>query len=140
MLTRRYRRTGLLAGLILLLSAGGWWWTYVSPYAYQTPPGLAVTYTQDPQRVFVYGTLRSSALRWLLTGDTLAATSAVLPGFSKQGLDLVETPDGHLRGLVFYVDAAGLRRLDRYERLGIRYTRVELLLADGKPAWVYRRL
>jgi hypothetical protein len=39
-----------------------------------------------------------------------------------------------------HVSTSELRRLDRYERTGQVYERVELTLDDGEPAWVYRML
>ena len=38
------------------------------------------------------------------------------------------------------MDADELSRLDRYERLGIRYERRTITLDDGTRAWVYLRL
>lgn len=134
-------RTYLLLFLLFMAVAGGrLWWTHFSPYGYQTPASYSISYSDEPQRVFVYGTLRHPALRWLVTGQSLTTRPAILPNYRKQGLDIVPAPDDHTEGLVFYVDQPSLRRLDRYERLGIHYTRERLPLADGDPAWVYRRM
>ena len=134
-------------GLIVLAAAAGvlvtgiWlWWHLLSPYGYQPPADLVPAYRGDQQQVFVYGTLRNPVLFWLVTGQTRETRPAVLPGYRKQGLDVVPAPGEQADGLVFEVDTTTLRRLDRYERLGLRYDRVELTLSSGETAWVYRRL
>ncbi|MCF8055522.1 MAG: gamma-glutamylcyclotransferase [Desulfocapsa sp.] len=91
-------------------------------------------------RVFTYGTLRQPAVRWLVIGRLTPAQPATLPDFRKQGLNLVPETGAHTPGEVFVVDAEALRRLDRYERLGVQYQRSRLILASGATAWVYRRL
>lgn len=134
-------------GLMFLLAtvgvfvAGFWlWWHLLSPFGYQPPADLVPAYREGQQQVFVYGTLRNPALFWLVTRQNRGARPAVLPGYRKQGLDIVPAPGEQTEGLVFAVDTTTLRRLDRYERLGLRYDRVELTLASGETAWVYRRL
>lgn len=141
MICFRRCRIYFLFCLIFLVLVGSWlWWTHFSPYSYQPPASYSISYSEEPQRVFVYGTLRHPALRWLITGQSFTSHSAVLPDYRKQGLDIVPTQGAKTEGLVFEVDQNSLRRLDRYERLGIRYTREQLPLTDGEPAWVYRRM
>ena len=65
---------------------------------------------------------------------------AQLKGFRQDGLDISVAEDAHIEGLQLTVTPEQLKRLDRYERLGIRYTRQNVTLADGTTAWVYRRL
>jgi gamma-glutamylcyclotransferase (GGCT)/AIG2-like uncharacterized protein YtfP len=79
-------------------------------------------------------------VRWVVTGRAGESRSAVLEDFRRTGLDLEEAPGERVEGEVITVSAEELARLDRYERLGIRYERVRLELADGREAWVYRRL
>ncbi len=67
-------------------------------------------------------------------------TPAILEGYQRNGLDLSPEPDSNVEGLLLRVDADELARLDRYERLGIRYERVEVTLGNGTSAWVYLRL
>ncbi len=90
--------------------------------------------------MFVYGTLRRPLVRWLVMGDRLDPKPAVLPGYQKEALDITPDADSQVEGLVFKVTPEQLRRLDRYERLGLRYDRLLLELEDGSRAWVYQRL
>ncbi len=133
----RYFLTGLL-GLPLLVT-GYLWWTLLSPFGYSPPEELAPI-TAGEHRVFVYGTLRYAPVRWLVYGRSGDPEPANLPGYRREGLDIARDATASVAGLLLRVDAGELARLDRYERLGIRYERVELTLADGRLAWVYRRM
>jgi len=127
--------------LVLILTIGGWgWWTFVSPYNYSPPNSIVVEADAGAQRVFAYGTLRNPLVRLLIIRESTDPTPAYLPGYRKQGLDIVKVDSAKTDGVVFSVTPQGLRRLDRYERLGERYQRLQLTLADGKTAWVYQRL
>lgn len=133
-------RRGLLTGGVLTLATIGYLWlVLLSPWGYQPPEDLPVIDETRSHRVFVYGTLRYGIVRALVIGRTGDPQPAILPGFEKQGLDIEPRADARTEGLVFEVDADELRRLDRYERLGIRYDRIRSTLADGTQAWVYRR-
>ncbi len=127
-----------LIGLPLAL-AGWLWLTMLSPFTYDRPDHLPEI-DEGPHKVFVYGTLRSGLVRWIVKGRAGESRSARLEGFRRSALDLEEAPGEHVEGEVITVSAEELARLDRYERLGIRYERVRLVLADGTEAWVYRRL
>ncbi|MBR0567981.1 gamma-glutamylcyclotransferase [Azoarcus sp. L1K30] len=116
------------------------WYLLLSPYGYAPPPGLAQIDTTHAHRVFAYGTLRYRPVRWLVIGDATIPRMARLSGFRADGLNVVADAAARVDGVVFEVTAAGLKALDRYERLGIRYERVEMTLDDGETAWVYRRL
>ncbi|TDR57405.1 gamma-glutamylcyclotransferase (GGCT)/AIG2-like uncharacterized protein YtfP [Halomonas ventosae] len=122
------------------LALAGWLWlSLLSPWTYDRPDHLAPV-QEGPHRVFVYGTLTHAPVRWLVYGRVGDPEPAVMEGYRRNDLDLEEAPGGELEGLVLTVDAGELARLDRYERLGIRYERVRQTLADGRKAWVYRRL
>jgi len=110
------------------------------PVPYRAPDSLPELAAMESHRLFVHGTLRSGLLRWVITGQYLAADTAVLADFERNGLDVRERKGAQVTGLVLSLDGAALARLDRYERLGDRYQRVCLLMADGHPAWVYRRI
>jgi gamma-glutamylcyclotransferase (GGCT)/AIG2-like uncharacterized protein YtfP len=130
----------LLSLLGLPLAVTGWLWlTLLSPFTYDRPPELTPI-AEGPHRVFVYGTLRSGLVRWLVMGRAGESEIAFVEGFRRVGLDLEEAPGEKVEGEVIEVSVQELSRLDRYERLGIRYERVSLELADGREAWVYRRL
>lgn len=137
---RLLARLGIIL-LLLLLTIGAWgWWTFVSPFNYSPPSTTVVEKDAGEQRVFAYGTLRNPLVRLLITRELTDPTPVHLPGYRKQGLDIIEVDSAKTQGVVFSVTPQGLRRLDRYERLGERYHRLQLTLADGKPAWVYQRL
>jgi gamma-glutamylcyclotransferase (GGCT)/AIG2-like uncharacterized protein YtfP len=125
---------------ILLLGLAGWLWlTMLSPWFYDRPDHLA-DIEKRSHHVFVYGTLRYAPVRWIVMGGSGNPQAATLEGYQRNGLDLSPLPDSQVDGLRLRVTADQLARLDRYERLGIRYERVEKQLADGTRAWVYQRL
>ena len=130
-----------LVGLLALggLTAGYAWYTFVSPWGYTRPAELE-TISPGKHRLFVYGTLRYGLVRWLVYGDWDAPDPATLTGYVRDELDIVPQPGGRVPGALLRVDAGELARLDRYERLGVRYRRVRVTLADGRQAWVYDRL
>ncbi|HSH48861.1 MAG TPA: gamma-glutamylcyclotransferase family protein [Halomonas sp.] len=133
----RYVRLGLL---LAPLTIPAWLWlTMLSPWTYQRPDHLPPV-DAGSQAVFVYGTLTCAPVRWLVYGRAGDPEPAVLPGFERQGLDLQPKNDGRVRGLVLDVSGTELIRLDRYERLGVRYRRIQVQLASGQQAWVYVRL
>jgi len=125
---------------LTLLPALYLWWLLLSPGGYVQPPGLGLDPVRGEQQVFVYGTLRNPLVRWLVFGHPVATEEAFLPDYRKQGLDITPAPGAGVEGELLIVESQGLRRLDRYERLGIRYQRFEAALEDGRRAWVYRRL
>ncbi|NWN83574.1 MAG: gamma-glutamylcyclotransferase [Halomonas sp.] len=122
------------------LAVGGWLWlTLLSPFTYDRPEHLAPI-DEGPHRVYVYGTLRLPPVRWIVIGEAVETRPAYLEDWRRTRLDLEPAPGERVPGEVFTVDTEALARLDRYERLGIRYERVRITLADGSEAWVYRRL
>ena len=90
--------------------------------------------------VFVYGTLKSAPLRWLVMGRAGQPEQYTLQGYERQGLDITRNPDASVDGLLLQVSAEELRRLDRYERIGVRYERVRIPREGARDVWVYRRL
>lgn len=134
---RYFVYSGLLLAPLLMLA---WLWlTMLSPWIYQPPDGLTPI-SQGSQAVFVYGTLTHAPVRWLVYGRTGEPSPAVLKGFERHGLNLTPRPGAHVDGLRLEVSGEELARLDRYERLGIRYERTRMALASGTQAWVYLRL
>lgn len=130
----------LMTMVALPLAVAAWlWFTMLSPLTYDRPDHLPDV-AEGPHSVFVYGTLRLSPVRWIVMGRAGESKPAILEGFRREGLDLVEAPGERVAGEVIVVSADELEKLDRYERLGIRYARVPMRLADGRTAWVYRRL
>ena len=133
-------RLVLLCLLLAPLGLVAWlWWTMLSPYTYDRPGDLPPI-DKGTHAVFVYGTLRYAPVRWVVMGRAGETEPAVLEGFRREGLDLTEAPGERVEGEVVEVSARELARLDRYERLGLRYERVRLSLDDDREAWVYRRL
>ena len=90
---------------------------------------------QGPIRVFVYGTLKRLARRRggreaFVFGHLYAAgIPAALPGTDG---------DPRIRGVVYPVDAADLRQLDRLEGVDRDFYRRQMVrLVDGSQAWMY---
>ncbi len=128
-----------IALFVLLVTAAGWfWYTYKSPYGYH-PAEPAMVDTRIPrQDVFVYGTLRYSGVRWLVTGRAGDSRPATLAGYRKQDLDVIPDDGGQVAGEIISVTPDELRALDRYERVGVRYQRESVKLEDGSIVWIYR--
>ena len=134
-----FKRLVIISAAGLLGIAGWIWLTMLSPWFYERPDDLA-DIEQRNHQVFVYGTLRYAPVRLVVMGSFGNPEKAVLEGYQRNGLDLSPQPGSKVEGLLLRVDADELARLDRYERLGVRYERVEITLEDGSRAWVYLRL
>ncbi|MCS2610591.1 gamma-glutamylcyclotransferase family protein [Halomonas dongshanensis] len=130
----------LLLCMAALAGVAAWLWlTMLSPWFYDSTEN-ATTIAPGQHQVFVYGTLRFAPVRWVVMGSSGSPREASLRGFARTGLDLREQPGSVVPGLLLRVNPEQLRRLDRYERLGVRYTRHCYQLRGGGSAWVYRRL
>ncbi len=127
-------------GTALLVVVVSLWLTLLSPFGYTPPEGLPPMPDGETHEVFVYGTLRYPAIRQVVIGRRGNARSGVLDGFRRRHLNIEPAEAAHVQGEVLEVSSEELLRLDRYERLGIRYERVRLELRDGTDAWVYRRM
>ncbi|MGM0985060.1 MAG: gamma-glutamylcyclotransferase family protein [Pseudomonadota bacterium] len=136
---RTLKWLGALTFGALLILAGWLWLSMLSPWTYDRPAHLDPV-QEGPHRVFVYGTLTHAPVRWLVYGRTGNPEPAVLEDVERTGLDLSPEPGARVEGLLLRVKAEELERLDRYERLGIRYERVRMTLSDGRRVWVYQRL
>lgn len=123
---------------LLALGIGYLWLTFASSFGYSPPANLPVVDEDATYSVFVYGTLTQPWVRWLVMGRSGNSEPAELPGFRKEALDIKPVAGAITKGEVITVNADELRALDRYERLGVRYERVELTLKNGQSAWVYR--
>lgn len=134
-----FKRLLALCAILLLGGAGWLWLTMLSPWFYDRPDKLA-DIEQRTHQVFVYGTLRYAPVRWVVMGGSGDPQAATLEDHQRNGLDLSPSPGSQVEGLRLSVTADQLARLDRYERLGVRYERVEKQLEDGSRAWVYQRL
>jgi gamma-glutamylcyclotransferase (GGCT)/AIG2-like uncharacterized protein YtfP len=136
-----FRRTMLLTGGLTVLAVPLLFWlVMLSPFTYDYPEDWRMPDSDTQHPVFVYGTLKSAALRWLVMGRAGQPRQYTLQGHERQGLDITENPDASVEGLLLRVSAGELRRLDRYERIGIRYERVRIPQEQGTAVWVYRRL
>ena len=114
-------------------------WLYLlGPVGYSPPEQQE--YSAGPYQVFVYGTLKQPWIRRFIIGRSVDVTTDTLTGYERHGLDLMEEPMATTSGLRFKVSAAEMQRLDRYERLAVRYQREQVILDSGKQAWVYRRI
>ncbi|MBZ5487851.1 gamma-glutamylcyclotransferase [Halomonas aquamarina] len=128
-----------VAGVLMLGLASWLWLTMLSPWFYSPPDDFSQV-EQRPHHVFVYGTLRYTAVRWIVMGRAGDPQVATLEGYHRNGLDVSVQPGSRVEGLLLSVTPDELEQLDRYERLGDRYTRERKTLADGNVAWVYVRL
>ncbi len=139
---RRRTTQRWMLSMVVLLASGGlyWWYVMLSPYGHSLPPDPDGIYLQSRHGLFAYGTLTSPVVRWVVLGESVPAEAARLEGFRRQGLDLVVAPGEYVSGQYLAVSGPQLRRLDRYERLGSRYTRERHALIDGRQAWLYRRI
>ncbi|MDW5375503.1 gamma-glutamylcyclotransferase family protein [Halomonas sp. HP20-15] len=134
------KRLALALVLMTVLAVGYLWVVFASPYGYTPPENLPAITREEPHRVFVYGTLRFGAVRWLVYGRWGDPRPSVLPGYDREGLDIEKQSGAEVAGYVLSVSSEELANLDRYERLGVRYNRHRLTLANGKGAWVYARI
>lgn len=136
----RRRAWPVWAGLALLLVLA----TFVSirhaPFYLPDigPPAMAEV--EGKVGVFGYATLSNPVVRLIVVGRVVPASPARLEGFRREGRMLVPDSDAVVDGRLFKVGSDGLHRLDRYERLGERYERLTMTLADGTEAQVYMRL
>lgn len=136
----QFVRLGLYSISALLLTFTLFvWLTWFSPLGYVPPDNLP--YIEDKtHHVFVFGTLKSPWVRLLVMGRMGEAEPEQLPGMRRDGLNVVPDPSHSTPGYVIRVTAEELARLDYYERVGVRYERIQMLLKDGRVVWVYRRL
>ena len=114
------------------------WFAMLSPYGYERPDTLPAIDSSRDHEVFVFGTLTQPWVRYIVMGRAGETEPAVLEGYEKEALDIRPSTDEEVEGQLLRVTPGELARLDRYERLGIRYERVKMTLADGTSAWVYR--
>ncbi|WP_346798250.1 gamma-glutamylcyclotransferase family protein [Halomonas sp. Bachu 37] len=136
---RRFKRV-IVAAFAIVVGIACWLWlTMLSPWFYD-PPSTLQPIEDRTHDVFVYGTLRHSLVRLVVIGRMGEPDPAYLEGFRREGLDLKASAGDAVAGQLLQVSARELARLDRYERLGIRYERFRVTLKDGSCAWVYRRL
>lgn len=103
------------------------------------PDALPVAYDAR-QAVFGYATLSNPLVRSVVVRRWVPSEPAQLSGYRQVGRDLAPMSGGVVEGRVFEVGPLELRRLDRYERLGDLYQRMQKDLDDGTRAWVYRRI
>lgn len=105
--------------------------------------------------LFSYGTLQQDDVQLSTFGRLLRGQRDELPGF-EPSLVKVQDPrvaatigrthhanvlfngrdDSRVSGMVFEITDAELAAADRYEQLAA-YTRIPVMLASGKQAWVY---
>ena len=132
------RRILLILSAFLILAGSYLWLTFASPFGYHPKGELPAIDDNARYSVFVYGTLKKPWVRYLVMGRAGSSEPATLPGYQKEALDITPAPGAVTEGLVINVSGTELRALDRYERLGVRYERVEVALKNGEMAWVYQ--
>jgi len=104
--------------------------------------------------LFSYGTLRDSEVQLATFGRLLAGSADALAGFAERAHTVVDAefvassgkaqhailvrdaaPGSRVLGIALDVTEEELARADRYEPAG--YTRIAVVLASGREAWVY---
>ncbi|HAW94313.1 MULTISPECIES: gamma-glutamylcyclotransferase family protein [unclassified Arsukibacterium] len=137
-MTKLIRPVLLTLSALLIVVVGYLWLTFVSPFGYQPTVELPEIDDNASYSVFVYGTLKKPWVRALVMGRAGKGVPAALPGYQQEALDITPAPGEVTEGLVITVSGTELRALDRYERLGVRYERVEVILQNGETVWVYQ--
>lgn len=106
--------------------------------------------------VFVYGTLKTGERNFekymqhaTSLGQTCTMEPSYLMGHHKSassensitpGVVRADHDGHHVHGEVFEISDAGIARLDALEGIGgDTYYREEIMLEDGRSAWIYRR-
>ncbi|WP_110641459.1 gamma-glutamylcyclotransferase family protein [Salinicola sp. CPA57] len=140
MIRRLFKWLAVLSIAGIAIAAGGFWYTFMSPYGYHPAEPAIIDERIPEQDVFVYGTLRYDWLRWIIMGTPAETREATLKGYRRQDLDIQPQAGAEVPGEVLTVTPDALKALDRYERLGVRYTRESVKLENGDTAWVYKRL
>ncbi|CUS49160.1 MAG: AIG2-like family [Idiomarinaceae bacterium HL-53] len=128
----------LISALLIGITIFAAWWTWVSPYNFTYSETTLTLEPEAEHRVFVFGTLKNPIIRSFIMRTYAPTERALLPGYQKTKLDLKPNAEANTEGVVFYATSAQLRRLDRYERVGVKYERYCYTLANGDEAWVYR--
>lgn len=130
----------MLSLMIVLIAALIFWWVWINPFNFTHTTSTDYEEGRASHRVFAFGTLKNPWVRTLIMRAYAPTEDAILPDYRRQRLDLCAEQGSETHGLVFEATQAQLQRLDRYERVGVKYERVLHLLKDGEPAWVYRIL
>ncbi len=140
--TRSRLRRAVVVLVLAFVALTYVYFTQIQPgaVAFLDPLEIVAPEEPGPHRLFVYGTLRSPVVRFVVTRRVRPAEPATLPGFRRVNRDITYDPDAEVEGYVVHVSTTELRRLDRYERTGQVYERVRVILEGGEPAWVYRTL
>ncbi len=142
-MTSRSLRTWLgVLGILALVVVVGAYFTSIQPGGIYPPgPDVMERLQEEAETpVFAYGSLTSPAVRFVVTWRISEAKEAHLPGYRREDRNIVPDVGGTVEGIVFDVTARELYRLDLYERVGERYERIRVTLADGETAWAYRAL
>ena len=137
MSTGRWRAAVLVLLALAIVLAGAALIIRHQPFYLPAIGEPAVPEVVGPQRVFGYATLTHPVVRYVVTGRPIRSEPAHLADHRRVGRNLVPEEGGAVEGRVFEVSPEELHRLDRYERVGDRYLRIQVDLVDGEPAWVY---
>jgi len=104
-------------------------------------------FVQQPtatQQLFAYGTLLEKEIQLGVFSRLLGGLKDVLPSYKISDykvanlyptLDYTENQQDSIKGKVFALTPAELKKADQYE--GDAYERIEVTLGSGKKAWVY---
>ncbi len=97
--------------------------------------------------VFVYGTLKDSAIQKGVIGRVVIATPDTLKGYKKSVIEInnnrypIVIPDSDskdvIEGFVLELSSEELKKLDEYETDA--YQRKKVSLVSGKQVWLYQK-
>lgn len=87
--------------------------------------------------MFVFGTLMSDTTLKMLGVAPTERQNAILPGFLKEGLNIIEDPDSVVLGHYFQISEQDLAILDRYE--GLQHSLYHRFLVNVKVNDEWRR-
>lgn len=91
-------------------------------------------------KVFVYGTLMTPSVRYGLLGRQVEGTSAILQGFKKVGLNIIEASDEQVAGQIIEVTTEELERLDRYESVSTGLYKQITVNVNGEDCVAYQKV
>lgn len=132
---------GVVVTLVFAVVAGAYFFLIQPGGLYRQSREALVQLREDAEHpVFVYGTLTSPVVRFIVTLRMQETRPARLRGYRREDRNIVPDERAVVEGLLFDVTPRELRRLDLYERVGDRYERISVTLKDGEAAWAYRAL
>lgn len=83
-------------------------------------------------KLFIYGTLLSPSIQNMVFGRDMEGVDVLLPGFEKNGLNIVESDAGEVSGKIIELNLIDKENVDHYEGPGYK------LIEVGKEIFAYQ--